>query len=92
MEFLKKLLRGFSAASKRDYVFLVKCARCGETISARVDLSADLSVEYEGAAETYRVRKTLVGQNRCFQRVEVELKFNEKRELLERRISGGDFA
>jgi hypothetical protein len=32
-----------------------------------------------------------MGENRCFQRVEVELKFNSARQLLEQHITGGQF-
>lgn len=91
MDFLKKLLGGLFAAPKREYVFSVRCARCGEIIEGRVDLSNDLSVEYQDGGDVYRVRKVLIGQNRCFQRVEAELKFNEKRELIEKQIAGGEF-
>lgn len=92
MDFLKKFFGAFSAASpKRAYAFSVKCNRCGEVISARVDLDNDLSVEYGEGGDIYYARKVLTGEKRCFQRVEVELKFNAKRELLERSASGGEF-
>jgi hypothetical protein len=39
----------------------------------------------------YFIRKTLVGSNRCFQRVEVTLYFDERRNLVDRQISGGEF-
>jgi hypothetical protein len=56
-----------------------------------VDLNNDLSVEYEEGGDVYYARKTLMGVNRCFQRIEVELKFTSARELLERNITGGEF-
>jgi hypothetical protein len=37
------------------------------------------------------VRKVLMGSGRCFQPIEVTLKFDEGRRLLERQITGGKF-
>ena len=74
----------FSAArsakpEKRYYAFKVKCNRCGEVIEGRVDLDNDLSLEYEGDRTVYLVRKGLIGNNRCFQQIEVEMKFTSAR-------------
>ena len=95
MGFFKKLFSGFtSRPEKRYYIFQVKCKRCGEIIEGRVDVDNDLSVEYESGGDTYGCRKVLMGdgKNLCYQQIEVGLKFNSNRKLLERRIeSGGDF-
>jgi len=92
MGFLKKLFGGGAAKSeKRYYVFNVKCNRCGEIIEGRVDLDNDLSLDYEGDQTVYFVRKGLVGNNRCFQQIEVELKFSSNRELIEQQAQGGQF-
>ena len=73
MGFLKKLFGGVTAKpEKRYYSFRVKCSRCGEVIEGRVDLDNDLSLDYEGDSTVYFVRKGLVGNNRCFQQIEVE--------------------
>jgi hypothetical protein len=89
---LEKLFGGSSAKpQKNNYTFSVKCLRCGEIIEGRVDLSNDLSVEYEEGGDVYYARKILMGENKCFQRVEVELKFSSDRELVERRSTGGEF-
>lgn len=92
MNFLQKLF-GSSPAKpdKKYYTFSVKCKRCGETIEGRVDLDNDLSVEYEEGGDIYHARKLLMGENRCFQRIEVELKFTANRELIEKQITGGEF-
>jgi hypothetical protein len=95
MGFLKKLFSGLNAPSQKQYyVFHVKCKRCGEILEGRVDVDNDLSVEYEGGGDNYYCRKVLMGdgKNLCFQQIEVGLKFNFNRKLLERRVeSGGDF-
>ena len=92
MNFLQKLF-GSSPAKpdKKYYTFYVKCKRCGEIIEGRVDLDNDLSVEYEEGGDIYYAHKVLMGENRCFQRIEVELKFTANRELIEKQITGGEF-
>jgi hypothetical protein len=95
MGFFDKFLKMFSPAPpKRYYVIKVKCKRCGEIIEGRVDLDNDLSIEYESGGDVYYARKVLIGdgKNHCYQQVEVGLKFDKKRNLLEKRVeSGGDF-
>ena len=93
MNLLQKLFGGSSARSgQRYYTFSVKCNRCGEVIQGHVDLNNDLSVEYEKGGDVFHARKILIGENRCFQRIEVELKFNPNRELLEQHVTGGQFS
>jgi hypothetical protein len=92
MNLLQKLFGGPSAKSQeRYYAFSVKCLRCGEIFEGRVDLNNDLSIEYEAGGDIYYARKILMGENKCFQRMVVELKFTSNRELLERHITGGEF-
>ena len=93
MGFLKKLFGGGVSAKpeKRYYTFNVKCNRCGEIIEGRVDLDNDLSLDYEGDSTVYYVRKGLIGNNRCFQQIEVEMKFTSNRELIEQQATGGQF-
>ena len=87
MGFLKKLFGGEGASSGSDfYTFNVQCERCGETIEGKVNLSNDLSIDDEGG---YRVRKVLMGSGHCFQQVEVVLKFDASRQLLDKQVSGG---
>ena len=90
MGFLKKLFNPtLPKPEKHYYTFQVKCHRCGEIIEGRVDLNNDLSLNDEG--DGYIFRKTLMGSNRCFQRIEVELNFDSARQLLEKTITGGEF-
>jgi hypothetical protein len=92
MGFLKKLFGGASAKpEKRYYVFNVKCNRCGEVIEGRVDLDNDLSLEFEDNRNVYFVRKGLIGDNLCFQQIEVKLKFTPSRDLIEKEVQGGTF-
>jgi len=96
MGFIKTLSNLFSPSSKSDefgYWIVAKCNRCGETLRSRIDLRNDLSAEYDEADHTtFFCRKTLMGEGRCFQRVEVELTFNQDRRLiLSREITGGQF-
>jgi hypothetical protein len=91
MNFLKKLFSGSSQSTSSQYTYFVKCNRCGETIGGHVNLSNDLSVDYDGDREVYFVRKGLMGSGRCFQQIEVELKFDTNKNLIEKQISGGQF-
>lgn len=92
MSFLKNLFSSTPAKrEKRYYTFNVKCNRCGEVIEGRVDLENDLSLEYEGDSTFYIVRKGIIGNNRCFQQIEVEMKFTSERTLIEQQAQGGKF-
>jgi len=89
MGFFKKLFgSGTSSSSSDFYTFNVRCNRCGETIEGRVNLSNDLSMDDEGG---YHVRKVLMGSGHCFQQIDVELKFDASKQLLEKQVNGGKF-
>jgi hypothetical protein len=93
MEFLKRLFRRWGAAGRRDesaYWVYVRCERCGEKLRTRIDLHNDLSAQY-GQETTYITRKRLIGSQRCFQPVEIELIFDAGRVLIDRDINGGQF-
>jgi len=95
MGFLKKLGNLFNPRSQSDQWVQwvrVECNRCGEQISARVDLRNDLSINYgDNGSPTYFTRKVLMGEGQCFQKIEVELTFDKNRQLTGRQISGGKF-
>ena len=88
MGFLKKLFGGGGISSGTFYNFSVACERCDEIIEGRVNLSNDLSLDDDGG---YRVRKVLMGSERCFQQVEVTFKFDASQQLLDTQVSGGKF-
>ena len=90
MSFLKNLFTP-AKPDKHYYTFTVKCNRCGEIIEGRVDLEHDLSLDYDGDREVLHIRKGLMGNNRCFQQIEVELKFDSSRQIMEQHITGGEF-
>lgn len=97
MNLFKKISAMLSSSSNagddHNLWVAVKCSRCGEIIRARIDLRNDLSIDYgdNGGETNYICRKTLMGEGRCFQRVEVKLTFDKNRQLIDRGISGGDF-
>jgi hypothetical protein len=70
------------------YWIYVRCRRCGEVIKTRLDLLNSLTLNDEGG---YTTSKTLVGNQLCFERIEVVLTFDENRRLLSRDIARGDF-
>jgi ABC-type uncharacterized transport system ATPase subunit len=89
MGFLKKMFGGGTSSSGSGfYTFSVMCGRCRETIAGKVNLNNDLSLSDDGA---YHVRKVLMGAGRCFQQIEVVLNFDQSKNLIEKKISGGKF-
>ncbi len=92
MNLLKKLFSDSPGPSPtKFYSFKVRCDRCGEVIEGRIHPGNELSVDYDQGGESYSVRKTLMGSGRCFQRIDVELKFNAARQLVEKHAHGGVF-
>ena len=96
MGFFKKLGGFFSTKPPDSQIFYnltVKCNRCGEEIQTRINLFNDLSIEYDGAGEIsgYVCHKVVVGAQRCYQPIDINLKFDSKRKLLEKEIGGGKF-
>lgn len=88
---LSSLFSGSGGNSgEKDYVIYVRGRRCKEYLSTRIFLNRDLSEKDEGG---YITRKTLAGtgQNRCFERVEVILHFDERKNVVDKEIIGGEF-
>jgi hypothetical protein len=94
MSFLKKLARIFTGGGEgnvhREYV---RCSRCGEKIPVRVNLGGELTPQYGEGEGAYHVRKGVMGsgENRCFQKIEVDLYFDQEKRLVSRHITGGEF-
>ncbi len=94
MAFLKKISDFFTASgSSPTYWLYVQCDRCGEKIKVRVNLHNDLSIRYgeRDEGDTYFCRKMVVGNQRCFQSIEVEMTFDRNKKLKDRQITGGQF-
>jgi hypothetical protein len=96
MSFLKRISGLFATPNDKStdaYWIYARCAWCGETLQARVNLNNDLSVNYgeKDGQDTYICRKTLVGDQQCFRRIEIKLIFNANRTLIDREIVGGQF-
>ena len=83
-----------SAADDRSaYWVYVQCNDCGEKLHTRINLYNDLSVRYAESEKetTYFCRKTLIGSEQCFRPIEVEMTFDEQRNLIDKKIDGGQF-
>ena len=94
MSFFERLKNMFVAPGgidRRSYWVNVRCKRCGEVITSRVDLLNDLSKDFD--AKQFTAHKVLVGdgRNRCFQRIEVSLTFDKNKKVVDRSITGGEF-
>jgi DNA-directed RNA polymerase subunit N (RpoN/RPB10) len=93
MNFLKKLLTKPPSNPGKFHVFAVKCKRCGEIIHGQVNVNNEPSREYDDHGKPYYTcRKVMVGNQLCFQQIEVVFLFNELRGLIDRQITGGEFA
>ena len=95
MGFFKKLSGFFTAPAPGGSTFwiAVECARCREIIRARINLFNDLSANFDDNEKisSYVCRKVLIGQQHCYQQIEVSLTFDAKRKLIEQKIQGGKF-
>ena len=91
MSFLKNLLFP-PLRPGANYVFSVRCKRCGETIRGQVDLRNEPSLDFSADGKPgFACRKVLIGNGHCFQQIEVVIRFNEDYHVLEREIDGGTF-
>ena len=92
MSFFKRISSLFSSPARSDersYWIYARCNRCKEVLRARVDLYNDLSLDYDAPQAAYFCRKVLMGTSRCFQQIEVSLKFDQNRKLSDSHVSGG---
>lgn len=78
---------GEGATDKGAYWIYVRCHRCGETIKTRLDLQHSLNPLDQGGYIAY---KTLVGNQLCFERIEVTLTFDESKRLIAQEAVRGD--
>lgn len=89
LDALKKTVAGGVVRPKVDALFIyTRCNRCGEVIRSRIDKGNELSRGNDG----FTWRKELIGSSRlrCFQRVEVVLEFDNRRDITERRVYDGE--
>jgi hypothetical protein len=95
MNLLRRLASLFSGggaprADKRYLTIYVLSRRCNEPISGQVDLLNELSRAEEGNY-AYYTRKVLhtTGEHRCFSQVEIQLYFNQDKQVVEHEVEGG---
>jgi hypothetical protein len=89
---LANLFRGGGAprSDKRYVTIYVLSHRCNEPISGQVDLLNELSKPDEGEY-AYYTRKVLhtTGEHRCFSQVEINLYFNQDKQIVHHEVEGG---
>lgn len=91
-EKISRIFSSYNSGDEAGYWIYVRCDRCGEKLSSRVNLYNDLSVNYDGAKDqTYLCRKTIVGRQACFERIDIKLIFDKRRKLYDKEITGGTF-
>lgn len=85
MGFLDRL---FGRSSEKGVLwFYVRCNKCGANVRVRVNLYNDLSLTDDGG---YILRKEIM-DNQCYQLMHAELRFDGRRRVTSRDISGGEF-
>ncbi|MGD8632371.1 MAG: hypothetical protein PVF85_02305 [Anaerolineales bacterium] len=91
LSFLRNILFTNRVPHSGSIPVYVRCERCGEALMTELNLQNDLSVEYGKTPrqDQYLARKTIIGSNLCFQRIELELFFDAKKKLVEEKIQGG---
>jgi hypothetical protein len=94
MNFLKRLANLFggrpSSSSGRMLTIYVLSRRCNEPVAGTVDMFNEIS-QSEDSAYSYYTRKVLhtSGERRCFGQVEVEIWFNQNKEVAHHDVTGG---
>ena len=83
---------GEEGAGGNAFWVYVKCNHCGEKIRVRVSREHDLSADFDAGdmPSAYFAHKEIVG-NRCFRRIKVDLHFDGRRQVADRKIEGGSF-
>ncbi len=91
---LGNVLSGPPSQKDRALYLYVQCDKCGEKLIARVDLWNETTPEFDGKSEeavSYHCRKVLIGENRCYNPIELKLSFDKNHKLVEKEIYGGKF-
>ncbi len=78
----------FGQSKEKGVLWLyLRCANCGAKVRVRINLYNDPSIADEGG---YILRKEIM-DDKCFQLMHAELRFDDKKRIASRTISGGEF-
>jgi hypothetical protein len=66
----------------------VKCSRCGSPLAVRVDLRNEPSIDYESGG--YVLNKEMM-DSKCFTLMHAQLRFDSRRNIVEKRVEKGAF-
>ena len=95
LKFIKKISSLFTGSGEdeggRSLWISVQCDRCGEVIRTRVDLTNELTAGFGEGEAAFFCRKVLIGNQGCYLPIEVRIKFDARRSLVEKQITGGKF-
>ncbi len=84
---LKALFAASGSDSNTMWLY-VRCARCGAPLAVRVDLRNEPSIDYETGG--YVLHKEMM-DNKCFLLMHAEVRFDDKRNVTERKVDKGEF-
>ncbi|MEM7532104.1 MAG: hypothetical protein AAF639_08010 [Chloroflexota bacterium] len=91
-KWLGNLFAAGSGSNDRYLDLYVLSHRCNEPVAGKIDLYNELSsVSSDEGEYPYYGRKVLhtSGTNRCFAQVEIELRFDSNKQMVEHRVIGG---
>jgi len=98
LDSLKKLFSGGGGGDRgeRYHTVYLRCQRCGEPLALRIDLSNDLSPEWNQSSaggsdypDYYSTHKTVIGSGRCYAPIEVDLVFSKQKQVESQQAQGG---
>jgi len=91
---ISKLKKGLVAEKEADFLsFNVKCDKCGEEVTIRVNKRTDLQSLYKESGEpgpAYTLAKEILGK-KCPNLIRINVDFNRNHQILSQNISGGKF-
>jgi hypothetical protein len=94
MNIFQKLFRLlFPPAVPEVLWFYIQCKKCGKKLKIRVNPSAELSPDYDttsGSYSGYYLIKEAT-DDKCFQLMKIEIKFDQHKQIKEKHIEGGTF-
>ncbi len=91
MDWLSKLFKSSSSGREDNGKIIwlyVRCDRCGTPLAVRVNRANEASPDYESGG--YYVRKEMM-DNKCFQLMYAELRFDARGKETSRQIQRGKF-
>ncbi|HET7559667.1 MAG TPA: hypothetical protein VFK80_06880 [Limnochordia bacterium] len=86
---LGRWLGGGGGRPPAAFTLHARCGRCGEVIAVRIEPRIQAGADYAGGEHRYVLRKVIAG-NRCPQRMELTITYDERYREQSRTLTGGE--